>query len=234
MESPAVSMLALGFLLGMKHAMETDHVAAVATMAAEQRSVWRSSLVGVVWGIGHTAALLVAGMLILGLDLVITERMHLALEFLVGIMLVGLGWNGLRRAARDITLHRHIHVHGGERHAHLHLHVGGRETHEHRHLALPRRSFWVGLVHGLAGSGAVTVLVLATIPSIALGLGYILVFGLGSVVGMLVASAAIGLPIALTSSRIGLVHLRIQQAAGVVSVAVGTALVWEILRTALR
>lgn len=233
MGTTVVSMLALGFLLGVKHAIETDHVAAVATIVSEQRSVWRSSLVGAVWGVGHTCSLLLAGMLILGLHLVIPERVELFLEFLVGVMLVGLGLRGIRRAARGITVHRHAHGHDDGSHAHLHLHIGGDAAHDHGHVALSNRSFWIGLMHGLAGSGTLTVLVLATVPSVAVGLAYILVFGIGSVLGMVLMSALIGLPIVLTAGRFRLAHLRLQQVVGVLSVATGAMLAWEVVRTAV-
>ncbi len=233
MELPVISMLALGFLLGLKHAIEADHVAAVATIVSQQRSVWRSSLVGAVWGMGHTVSLLAAGMLVLGLHLAIPERVGLVFEFLVGLMLVGLGVNAIWRAARDITLHRHAHAHEDDSHVHLHVHVGG-AGHDHRHVPVPKRSFWVGLMHGLAGSGALTVLVLATVPSFAVGLIYILVFGAGSILGMLVMSALISLPVVLTASRFGTWNLHMQQAAGVLSIVIGVTLAWEILQTAFK
>jgi len=225
----ALSMLTLGFLLGLKHAIETDHVAAVATIVSQQRSIWRSSVVGAVWGIGHTASLLIAGILVLGLKLVIPGRLAVFLELVVGVMLVGLGMAPLRRAGRSIRLHRHVHRHGQETHAHFHVHVGGDEAHQHRHLGLPTRSFWIGVVHGLAGSGAVTVLVLASAPSLVVGLGYILTFGTGSILGMLLVSTLIALPFALAARRLEILHLRIQQVAGLVSILVGAVLLRETL-----
>jgi len=225
----AVSILVLGFLLGIKHAVETDHVAAVSTIASEQRSIWRASLVGAIWGMGHTTSLLVAGIAVLALQLAIPERIQLLLELLVGLMLVGLGVRAIRRAAKAVVMHRHEHHHGGSSHTHVHVHLGS-VGHAHGRAAMPMRSFWIGLMHGLAGSGALTVLVLATVPSLLTGIGYILVFGAGSIIGMLGTSALIGLPVVLTANRFGILHLRLQQAAGVLSIGVGILLAWETLR----
>ncbi|MGH2376814.1 MAG: urease accessory protein UreH [Candidatus Methylomirabilaceae bacterium] len=231
MGTSVISILVLGFLLGIKHAIETDHVAAVATIASQERSMWRASLVGAVWGIGHTASLLVAGIAVLALRLTIPEQIQLVLEFLVGLMLVGLGVQAIRRAAKAVVIHQHEHEHGGSpSHAHLHVHVGGIQHHGGR-AAVPTRSFWIGLMHGLAGSGALTVLVLATVPSLLVGIVYILTFGAGSILGMLGTSALIGLPVALTAGRFGTLHLRLQQVAGLLSIGVGAVLAWETLRS---
>ncbi len=233
MTAGVTSVLLLGFVLGTKHAFETDHVAAVATIVSEQRSIWRSSVVGILWGAGHTTALLAAGLLILAFRLTIPPRLALFFELLVGLMLVGLGLQAIGRSARGFALHRHRHGHDGETHTHLHLHVGSRATHTHAHLPFLRRSFGVGLMHGLAGSGALTLLVLAAVPSLLAGVGYILLFGVGSVLGMVAVSLVIGLPIALAAGRFGAAHLWIQRAAGALSVGVGGALVWGIM-TVLR
>lgn len=224
------SMLLLGFVMGLQHALEPDHVAAVATIASAQHSVWRSSLVGAAWGIGHTLALMVAGLLVLGLRLTIPESARAFFELGVGIMLIGLGLRAILRAA-GLTVHWHAHEHGERSHAHLHLHVGDRAAHEHTHIALSRRSFWVGTVHGLAGSGTLTVLVLAAVPSLAAGLAYILLFGIGSIVAMGLMSTVIGVPTALAARRYGAAHLWIQHAAGIVSVGIGAVLALSTLRT---
>lgn len=230
MGTSIISVLLLGFLLGLKHAIETDHIAAVATIASEQRSMWRASLVGAVWGMGHTASLLVAGIAVLALRLAIPEQIQLVFEFLVGLMLVGLGVRAIRRAAKAVVIHQHEHEHGGPSHAHLHVHVGGIQHHG-GWAGVPTRSFWIGLMHGLAGSGALTVLVLASVPSLVVGILYILVFGAGSILGMLGTSALIGLPMVLTAGRFGTLHMRLQQVAGVLSIGVGIVLAWETLRS---
>lgn len=229
MEETLISILVLGLLLGLKHATEPDHVAAVATIVSGQRSVLRSSLVGALWGMGHTSALFLAGGVILALRLTIPQSVAMVLEFLVGLMLVALGMRGFRRAARSVSFHTHTHTHGDTVHAHLHIHAGPDEAHQHHHTALPMQCFWIGVMHGLAGTGAVTVLVLAAVPSTAAGLGYLLIFGLGSILGMMTMSAVMGIPFVLTAGRYDTVSLRIQQAAALASIVVGAMLMREML-----
>lgn len=227
-----LSTVVLGFLLGIRHAIEADHVAAVATIVSEQRSVWRSSLAGALWGAGHTFSLLIAGLAILGLHLVVPRQAVLFIELLVGVMLVGLGVRGIWRA-RPIRLHRHVHLHGASSHMHLHLHVGGDVSHGHGHIGLPRRSFWIGLLHGLAGSGPLTVLALAAVPTVAAGVAYIVVFGIGSVLGMVLMSTLIGMPVALVAGRFGAAHLHLQRAVGIISAAIGAKLIWDIVKATI-
>ena len=198
----ACSVLALGFVLGLRHAMDADHVAAVSTIVSERRGVGGSSLVGAVWGLGHTAALLVAGLAVIALHVPIPEGVAQAMEFGVAAMLAALGVNLLRRLFEGGTLHIHPHRHEGRWHAHTHPHPHGmqgleeadRSSGSHGAARVGRRPFFVGMAHGLAGSAALMLMVLATIPSRLLGLVYIGVFGLGSVGGMLLMSALIGLP----------------------------------------
>ena len=233
MEETVISILVLGLLLGLKHATEPDHVAAVATIVSGQRSVRRSSLVGALWGMGHTSALFLAGGVILALRLTIPQSVAMVLEFLVGLMLIALGIQGFRRAARSVRFHVHTHSHGDAVHTHLHVHAGPEEVHQQHHTALPKQCFWIGVMHGLAGTGAVTVLVLAAVPSTAAGLGYLLLFGLGSILGMMTMSAVIGIPFVLTAGRYDTVSLRIQQAAALASIAVGAMLLREMLAAML-
>ncbi len=233
MEGTFLSILILGFLLGLKHATEPDHVAAVATIVSGQRSVLRSSLVGALWGLGHTSALCLAGGVILVLRLTIPPAVAMVLEFLVGLMLVALGVQGFRRAAHSVQFHIHTHSHGDAVHTHLHIHAGAEEAHQHHHAAVPKQPFWIGVMHGLAGTGAVTVLVLAAVPSMTAGLGYLLIFGSGSILGMMAMSAVIGIPFVLTAGRYDTASLRIQQAAALASVVVGVMLMREMLAAVL-
>src|SRR3989442_10431915 len=117
----ALSTLLLGFLLGLKHALDSDHVIAVSTIAAEERSLFRSAVIGAWWGLGHTTTLLAAGFAVLGLRITIPERVALSLEAVVGLVLVALGLNLLWRLRRE-SLHAHRHEHEGRRHAHFHRH----------------------------------------------------------------------------------------------------------------
>ncbi len=184
-----VTVLVLGFALGLKHALDPDHMVAVSTIVSESKSIARSSLVGTFWGLGHTMSLLLAGIAVIAFRIRIPERMALWMEFAVALMLVILGAKALLKPLRGWNVHIHRHSHDGSSHIHLHLHRPGEEgAHHHRHLiGFGARPFFVGMVHGMAGSAALMILVLATIPSALAGLLYIAVFGLGSVGGMLIA-----------------------------------------------
>jgi sulfite exporter TauE/SafE len=226
----ATPVLAFGFVLGLKHAVEADHLAAVSAIVSERKSLWSSSLVGGLWGIGHTLALLVAGVAVIMFHFEIGERTERALEFTVGLMLVALGANALRKLARGGRLHLHVHRHGGREHIHPHVHDGAPEPDPHTHhgLRLGPRPLFVGLIHGLAGSGALTLLVLSTISSPAVGLLYLAVFGVGSAGGMMLMSALFGLPVYLTAARFTRAHLAVRGLSGLFSLGLGLFTVYEV------
>jgi ABC-type nickel/cobalt efflux system permease component RcnA len=218
-----ITALAVGFVLGLRHALDPDHIVAVSTIVSECKSLRRSSLVGTFWGLGHTFSLLVVGLLVIALKLNLTERVAAWMEFAVAVMLVALGMKAVATALRGWKLHAHKHEHGGPPHLHLHVHKPGEaEDHRHRHiLGLGTRPFLVGMVHGLAGSAALMILVVATIPSAVAGLIYIAVFGVGSVGGMLLMSSVISLPFLLTGGRLGVVGRVLQMLIGMFSVGFG-------------
>lgn len=225
------SVLTFGLLLGLKHAVEADHLAAVTTFVSERKSILGASLVGGLWGAGHTLSLLVAGIAVILFHLRISERTALALEFCVGLMLVALGANALRKLLRGGTVHLHWHHHGTHVHAHPHVHdvPDEREApHTHHGLRLSARPFLVGMVHGLAGSAALMLLVLSTISSPVAGLLYILVFGIGSVGGMMLMSALVGLPLTLTANRFARAHFVVRCLAGIFSLGFGLFMVYQI------
>ncbi len=230
-EPSLAPLLALGFSLGVSHALDPDHVAAVGTLVSEQRRLSRSCLLGACWGVGHTLALLAAGGAVIAFRLTITPAMERGLEMAVALLLIGLGGRVLARVARQVSLHRHPHVHGGRAHAHVHLHVAG-GTHEspgHSHLAeVGGRPLLVGLLHGLAGSAALTLVALGAVSSPAAGLGYILVFGLGSTAGMLALSGVIGLPFALGAGRSLETLAVLRVLAGGASIVLGVWLAWKL------
>lgn len=182
----------LGVLLGMRHALEPDHLAAVSTLAVEERSPRRAALLGVCWGLGHTAALLAIGIIVAALHRQLPTRLADTFELCVAVMLVVLGVRSVGRAAAVRGGPFSTHAHRGRRHSHAgtrpHVHVGGR--------TLATRSLVVGLVHGLAGSGALTTLVLADLPSSGARVAYIALFGFGSVVGMALLTGVMGWPLA--------------------------------------
>ncbi|HEV8343429.1 MAG TPA: urease accessory protein UreH [Candidatus Binatia bacterium] len=229
MDPPLYAAFGLGFLLGIKHALDADHLIAVSTIVSEHRSLRWASLIGISWGLGHTATLFVVGLLVIGLRLTISSRVALGLEFLVALMLIVLGMNILWRSFQAERLHLHAHAHSPETHTHFHFHGEQEESHTHPHpFRSMRKPFFVGMVHGLAGSAALMLLVLSTISSPLAGLFYILIFGIGSVGGMLVLSSLIGLPFILTAYRFTLVNRWIRLIAGLASAAFGLFLAWEI------
>ncbi|HVH25957.1 MAG TPA: hypothetical protein VM818_04325 [Vicinamibacterales bacterium] len=183
----------LGSLLGMRHAFEPDHLAAVSTLVTRERSGYKAAWIGACWGLGHTASLLAVGAVLIVLRTEMTTGLSEIFEFCVALMLIALGYKAVRRAVRQgasgpaqLHQHRHVvHVHPGVP-AHVHL---GRWT-------LARRPLLIGAVHGLAGSGALTALVLTTLPTTAARLAYISLFGLGSTLGMAALSGVLGWPMA--------------------------------------
>lgn len=229
MEASLYAAFGLGLILGIKHALDADHLIAVSTIVSEHRSLKWASLIGAFWGLGHTATLFVVGLLVIGLRLTISPRLALGLEFSVAIMLVILGINILWRSFRVEKIHLHAHNHSPETHAHFHIHGEREEIHAHPHpFKSMRKPFFVGMVHGLAGSAALMLLVLTTIPSPLAGLLYIVIFGFGSVGGMLVLSSLIGLPFILTAQRFTALNRWIRLAAGLASAAFGIFLGWDI------
>jgi ABC-type nickel/cobalt efflux system permease component RcnA len=228
------SILLLGFLLGMRHALEADHVAAVASLATRGRSVAQTMGLGMAWGIGHTLTLLLFGGAVLLLGLAAPLPAANALEMVVGVMLVLLGADVLYRLWRD-RVHFHWHRHAdGIAHVHAHSHRDQREPHDparhrHRHLRdFPLRALFVGMVHGMAGSAALIVLSLGTVGSVAWGLAYIAIFGAGSILGMALLSAVIAVPLRLTSRHLGRVHDSLSAAVGLVTVLLGCYVVYRI------
>lgn len=226
-------LLGTGFVFGLKHALDADHLAAVATIVSERKTWWSSSLVGGLWGIGHTAALLLAGSVVLVFHVPISPLLESALEAGVGLMLVGLGVNALVKLARGGTLHLHQHKHGGHKHIHPHLHdKAAAQKHtahdaSHHGYKLGRRPLWIGLLHGLAGSAALMLLVLTTIPSTFVGFLYIAVFGLGSIGGMMLMSSLLSLPFHLTAARFTRLNIAARMAASVFSIGIGLLMLWE-------
>jgi ABC-type nickel/cobalt efflux system permease component RcnA len=233
--SPGIlALLGLGFVFGLKHATEVDHVVAVSVIVSEQRNLLRAAIIGGLWGVGHTASLVVVGVVVLALRVAIPHHVAGWMEFGVALMIIGLGASALVRTLRrreDVHVHRH--THDGTSHAHLHFHERGTEhaglraSHTHAVSRVGFKPFLVGAMHGLAGSAALTLLVLTQINSVALGLLYLSVFGFGSITGMLLMSGLIGLPFALTARRISGAHHGLQTIAGAVSVIFGLWYAYE-------
>jgi ABC-type nickel/cobalt efflux system permease component RcnA len=218
-------ILALGFLTGLQHAMEADHLAAVASLATRSRGVLDTAREGAVWGIGHTLTLFGFGGAVLLADAFVPERVASALELTVGLMLILLGADVLRRVIRQ-RLHFHAHRHGAVEHFHLHSHAPNgehdRDPHRHSHRTrLPLRALLVGMMHGMAGSAALILLALQAVTSPWQGLLYIAIFGFGSMVGMAVVGAAISLPLRYSPRGLTWAHNGLRASVGLFTVGLG-------------
>jgi len=223
-------ILGLGFLLGMQHALEADHVAAVSSIAARRTDVGDIVRHGLTWGLGHTLTLFAfAGAAIL-LGHALPEYLARPIETAVGVMLVGLGAHVLWRLWRD-RVHFHRHGHGdGTVHIHAHSHAGetashGGAPHAHAH-GFRWRSLLVGLMHGMAGSAALLVLAASQAPSAAAGLGYVALFGVGSMVGMGALSAVIAVPLEVSARWLTWANSGLQGAVGIITMAIGVTTVF--------
>lgn len=188
----------LGALLGLRHATDADHVVAVTTIVARERSLWHAARVGAIWGVGHTLTLLLLGGAIIAFRLVIPPRLGLGLEFGVAIMLIGLGFSNIRQ--RD-----------DERPSKL------------------SRPLLVGIVHGLAGSAAVALLVLATIREPLAAAFYLLMFGLGTILGMMIVTILLAAPALYATGRIARMQTGVRLAAGALSIVFGMLLARELI-----
>lgn len=224
-EQTTAGLLLVGFLFGLWHAREADHLAAVSAIVSERKSVWSSSIVGGLWGLGHTISLFVIGALVIFAKLQISESTEGILEGIVGVMLVLLGLHAIRKIFTAEEIHSHQHQHDGLEHSHVHLHEHGSENAAMSHHRLSPRSVFVGMVHGLAGSAGLMLLVLPTIPTPAVALLYIAIFGIGSIAGMMLMSLLIGLPLYLTSGT--LINKGIRFIAGAFSLVWGAMLINE-------
>jgi len=229
-----LAALVLGILLGSKHSLDPDHVVAVSTIVSEYKNPLRSFWVGISWGLGHTTTLLIIGIVIIALRLTIPERIALLFEFAVGVMLVGLGIQVIY-SFRKKKVHQPAHGHEEEAHQHFHSHSKSPEhvpehhnTHGIGKPFLRKKSYVIGLVHGVAGSAALTLLVLASIESPVAGLAYILLFGLGSVLSMGIMTVRIGLPFVISASRLRNLKRAIQFAVGSLSILFGGFLMYQI------
>lgn len=226
-ELSTIAVLAFGFLLGLKHAVEADHLAAVSTIVAERKNVWSSTIVGGFWGVGHTITLLIVGALVIFLKLQISESLEAKLEAVVGLMLVALGLNALRKLWQSNEIHVHQHEHEGHQHTHIHAHKDEKTEETHHFMRLSPRSVLIGMVHGIAGSAALMLLIVPTIESPFTAMLYILIFGIGSISGMMLMSLLIGLPLHFTAGRFEFLNKAILGIAGMFSFGLGALIIYE-------
>lgn len=226
-DAELLTILSLGFVLGLRHALDTDHIAAVSTVLAQRPSMGASSLIGLSWGLGHTLMLFLVGAVVLSLRVQIPEALANVAEFAVGGMLVVLGVLLARKLFKE-RWHVHAHEHHGERHLHLHSHHVVR-NHQHRHwLRDSLQPLFIGMAHGLAGSAALLLVVLSTAKSVAAGLLYIAVFGIGSIIGMLLIGLAIAVPVVWSLSMGRRMFLAVQGLASFSSIGLGLSMMFGI------
>jgi hypothetical protein len=233
MSDPVVAAALLGFVLGIQHATDPDHLVAVATIVTRERRFAAGALVGALWGVGHALTLGAAGAVIIALGLTPGPAVGAGLELLVAAMLIFLGALRLRDAARGLeavpadhlradhehggaeVVHSHAHAHGVGVHRHPHVHPSRRLLAAWRDGRLPLRALLVGAVHGMAGSAAVSLLVLATLRSVWSAVLYLAIFGLGTILGMTVLTAAMAYPVSLA--------MRLRRARRVLALGAGLA-----------
>src|SRR5713101_520936 len=242
------SIIAIGFFLGMRHATDPDHVIAVSTIVSRQRSMKHAALIGLLWGLGHTITILIVGAAIILFGLAIPPRVGLTMELSVGLMLILLGILNLSGAVRWVTerwtrraAHSRAHVHGDYIHSHSHGHT--HEIHGHAEDATPvgwmdrafgqiglyqvLRPLAVGIVHGLAGSAAVALLVLTTIRTPVAAVVYLLVFGIGTIAGMMLITAVIAMPFTFSQTRFTRLNRSLGMASGLISLCFGLFIVYQ-------
>jgi len=226
-DAQVITVLSLGFVLGARHALDADHVVAVSTILSRRPDLRASGFIGFCWGFGHTAVLLLVGLVVITLKITIPEPLAQIFEFGVGLMLVMLG------AALAMTIvregwHLHAHEHDGERHLHLHSHQR-RSDHAHGHwLRRSLQPLFVGMVHGLAGSAALMLMVLSTVSTLWEGVAYILVFGVGSILGMMLLGLVISLPLVFSASFGRRAQMTMQGLASLGSIGLGLAMMSRI------
>lgn len=253
-----LSIISIGFLLGMRHATDPDHVIAVTTIVTNQRKTSRAALIGALWGIGHTVTILIVGTAIILFNLVIPVWLGLSMELSVGVMLILLGvWNltsfmrtmlgttvsaGATAKDEDLVVHSHPHTHGNYLHNHVHVHDSQSYSHSSNQTSVRRldrifgtanlylflRPFAVGIIHGLAGSAAVALLILASIRNPRWAIAYLLIFGIGTIAGMMLITMSIASTLHHVGNRFARFRYGLSAASGVVSIAFGLFLAYEI------
>ncbi|SLM48814.1 putative Nickel/cobalt efflux system RcnA [Nitrospira japonica] len=227
MDPSYLTILGFGFVLGLRHALDADHIAAVSTVLATRPS-WRASgLIGFSWGLGHTLVLLLVGTVALALQISIPESVANAAEFAVGLMLIALGGVLALRVFRE-RWHSHSHDHEGRRHDHVHSHAAT-SGHGHAHWWSDSvKPLCIGMAHGLAGSAAILIVVVTASRTFLEGLAYIALFGLGSIIGMMLIGLVLSLPVIWSLSFGRHALLVVQGVAGLGSIGLGLSMLVRI------
>jgi sulfite exporter TauE/SafE len=226
------SLLVFGFLLGIRHALEADHIATVASLVSGHSSRRQMITQGLAWGVGHSLTLLLFGAAALWVDTLIPQHLASSLEMVVGAMMILLGIDVVRRALKS-RFHLHSHRHeDGRMHLHIHGHTDvelqrhdGPDSHHHVHAnTFPLRALLLGLIHGMAGSAALILLFVDSITSLSQGLLYIAIFSMGSILGMLLFSVIISIPLGLTAKKLTVFHHGLQVSIGLITCGIGLML----------
>ena len=228
-----LAWITFGFLIGLQHALEADHIAAVASLSSNRSGFRGIARHGAIWGLGHGLTLALFGGAVFAMRLSLDARLSGLLEFSVGAMLVILGGRVIYRLVRD-RIHFHVHRHRqGDGHFHAHSHAGDvtshrRSRHDHAHTSKGwRQSFAVGMMHGLAGSAALVALTASAAATPALGLAFMALFGLGSTIGMAAFSAVIAVPLTLTATTLTWANRLLQLSAGLAAFGFGLHIMFE-------
>lgn len=223
-----LALAGVGLLLGFRHAFEPDHLAAVSTLASRQGSLWSAARLGLAWGLGHTATVGAIVLLVVALGIRLPPALWPAAELVVAALLVLLGATVVWRYARG-RWHMHLHAHDVNPHFHLHSHAHD-AGHAHLHAtADARRSLGFGVAHGLAGSGAIAVLLVAAAPSAGLRLAYFAAFGMGTMLGMLAVSLTLAGLVRLAAGRGTRWATVLHVGSACASVLAGAALAWQVV-----
>ncbi|MEK7166595.1 MAG: high-affinity nickel-transport family protein [Patescibacteria group bacterium] len=242
-----LTILILGLLLGIRHATDPDHVIAVTTIVSKQRHLKLASIIGAVWGIGHTVTIFLMGAFIIFFHVVIPPRLGLFFEFCVALLLIVLGVLNLTGVLQRIMtnlnvpgfLHTHLHLHGGDPHVHIHKHMEETLENPGKKTSLSNfiqkfgifglaRPLIIGVIHGLAGSAAIALLILGSITEASIAMIYLLVFGMGTIIGMMGITTLIGVPIIISSKKYQKIDRYINVASGIISLIFGAYLAYQI------
>ncbi len=249
-----LAILVIGFFLGMRHATDPDHVIAVSTIVSRERSLSKAALIGALWGLGHTITIVLVGAAIILFNIVIPPRVGLTMEFAVGLMLILLGILNLAGVTQWLSdkfspahprvtgEHAHLHEHDSHVHYHWHSHAPAKEHHgdslptpkwfanpvAHLGLFHSLRPLFIGIVHGLAGSAAVALLVLSTIRDPRWGVFYLLIFGVGTIAGMMLITVALAMPFSYAGTRFGWLNRGLIVGSGVLSLCFGLYISYHI------
>lgn len=231
-----ISILALGLLLGIRHATDADHVIAISTISTKEKGIKESALIGILWAIGHSITVTLVGVPIIFFSLKIPLKIGMVLEFSVGAMLVVLGLINLysyrSQLFKTLTsiIHNHSHSHLNTQHAHVHIHLKNNPNDQIHHLSLSRivRPISIGLIHGLAGSSTIAILILSTIRSSLLAAIYLIIFHVGVILGMMIITTLLGISINAANKKIAFLHKYLVLGSGLLSIIFGVYIMRQI------